>query len=303
MDASHVKVALKTIRYGTVISPSIVRGVIGRFPGRDIDFSKDEASRQFPDVSFHDVERVSKTSSVQGRYPSISTILGCTQSQRNLYWWQLKMIKQLNGEGAFRRYMKERVQIGMAYHTRINKILSDFRKDGSISRSDDELLEGVPDTVIGFIRSVLPILRSLKHSHEMQMEQYVQHHILYYYGRFDAVIRYRDAFFLIDWKTASVGSSKDANVQLSKMYGDPLQVAAYVGAVNSDPNFSNLPTIRNGAVIVAKEDGSTAQVAEMGFNDLNEYWHKWLQCVHRFWYELATRPSSRGVISFVSRGD
>uniref|UniRef100_A0A914RPW7 Uncharacterized protein n=1 Tax=Parascaris equorum TaxID=6256 RepID=A0A914RPW7_PAREQ len=55
------------------------------------------------------------------------------------------------------------------------------------------------------------------------------------------------------------------------MYDGPLQVAAYVGAVNSDPNFSSLPTITNGAVIIAKEDGRAAHVAEMGFHDL-EVW-------------------------------
>lgn len=61
--------------------------------------------------------------------------------------------------------------------------------------------------------------------------------------------KFRDAVFLIDWKTASAGSNKDINVDLSKMYDDPLQVAAYVGAVNSDPNFSLLPTVRSNLTI------------------------------------------------------
>uniref|UniRef100_A0A0M3I8I7 Mitochondrial genome maintenance exonuclease 1 n=2 Tax=Ascaris TaxID=6251 RepID=A0A0M3I8I7_ASCLU len=248
-------------------------------------------------------KRVSNSTQVEGRYPSISTILGCTQSQKKLYWWQLRMIKQLGGEGSFRKYMRERIRCGQAYHARISKILADFCKNGNISQCDDELLEGVSESIIGYMRSVLPILRSLQYSNEIRIEQYARHHILCYYGRFDAIIYYKDAVFLIDWKTASAGSNKDINVDLSKMYDDPLQVAAYVGAVNSDPNFSLLPTITNGAVIIAKEDGTVAHVAEMGFHDLEEYWHRWVRCVHRFWYELATRPTSGGVVSFVSRGE
>uniref|UniRef100_A0A915B5N9 Mitochondrial genome maintenance exonuclease 1 n=2 Tax=Parascaris univalens TaxID=6257 RepID=A0A915B5N9_PARUN len=294
---------VKTIRYGTILTPSIVKGVIGSFPGVNFDVSEQGTSTRLPNVSFHDVKRVSNNTQVEGRYPSISTILGCTRSQKELYWWQLRMIKQLGGEGSFRKYMRERVHCGQAYHARISKILTDFCKHGNISSCDDELLEGVSESVIGYVRSVLPILRSLRYSNEIRIEQYVSHRILCYYGRFDAIIYYKDAIFLVDWKTASTGSTKDINIELSKMYDGPLQVAAYVGAVNSDPNFSSLPTITNGAVIIAKEDGRAAHVAEMGFHDLEEYWHKWLQCVHRFWYELATRPTSGGVVSFVSRGE
>lgn len=41
-----------------------------------------------------------------GRYPSVSTVLGCTTSQQALYRWQLKMVKQLGGIGQFKRYMR-----------------------------------------------------------------------------------------------------------------------------------------------------------------------------------------------------
>lgn len=54
---------------------------------------------------------------------------------------------------------------------------------------------------------------------------------------------FRDTLFLMDWKTASSGSSKDTCTEIEKMYNDPLQLAAYVGAVNSDPNFCMLPEV------------------------------------------------------------
>lgn len=50
------------------------------------------------------LEKITKVE--HGRYPSVSTILGCTTSQRLLYHWQLKMIEQLGGMGAFRKYMR-----------------------------------------------------------------------------------------------------------------------------------------------------------------------------------------------------
>uniref|UniRef100_A0A0M3J4Z8 Mitochondrial genome maintenance exonuclease 1 (inferred by orthology to a C. elegans protein) n=1 Tax=Anisakis simplex TaxID=6269 RepID=A0A0M3J4Z8_ANISI len=171
-----------------------------------------------------DVERLSNsatTTQLSGRYPSISTILGCTQSQRNLYWWQLKMIKQLGGEGSFRRYMRAIVEEILGIQ--------------------------IPDAVLGYMRSVLPVLRSLQHSEFTQLEQYAHHHLLCYLGRFDAIVSYRDALLVIDWKTASSGSSKDTMVEmeLAKMYNDPLQVAAYIGAINSDMKFSHLPTVHS----------------------------------------------------------
>lgn len=60
-------------------------------------FSIFQKTNQFPE-NIADVKN--------GRYPSVSTVLGCTTSQRLLYQWQLKMIKQLGGLGAFKKYMR-----------------------------------------------------------------------------------------------------------------------------------------------------------------------------------------------------
>lgn len=48
----------------------------------------------------------------------------------------------------------------------------------------------------------------------------------------------------MDWKTSSSGSKKEQSSVLSTMYNDPLQIAAYIGAVNSDPVYSDLPKVK-----------------------------------------------------------
>ena len=49
----------------------------------------------------------------------------------------------------------------------------------------------------------------------------------------------RDLICLIDWKT-----SKKSRPLLKNTYDDPLQIAAYLGAVNADPNTRNQVTIQ-----------------------------------------------------------
>lgn len=83
---------------------------------------------------------------------------------------------------------------------------------------------------------------------------------------------FRDALFLMDWKTASSGSSKDTCKEIEKMYNDPVQVAAYVGAVNSDPNFRMLPEVNITFYFYGKEDlfevdGNFTLIYRESFND------------------------------------
>ncbi|VDN53493.1 unnamed protein product [Dracunculus medinensis] len=296
---------LKTIAYGTRITPTIAKNIIGSFPERSL--------LDCAQVSFHDVERTSITRLHNGHYPSISAVLGCTQSQQQLYWWQLKMIKQLGGLAAFRKYMRERIDLGVRYHSFIQQLLTSWRKDGgNISEIHHRLLEKLDDGISGYARSASHILFSLQLSNEMRLEQFTTHHRLCYHGRFDAIIRYKDALFLMDWKTSSSGSKKEQSSVLSTMYNDPLQIAAYIGAVNSDPVYSDLPKIANGAVVVAKESGVCATVVEMNFREIEflfgyrqlfqDYWQKWLKCLKKFWGELESRPSSQGTVSFISSG-
>ncbi|EFO23629.2 hypothetical protein LOAG_04860 [Loa loa] len=234
------KVGAKTIHYGTVIMPSVVKDILGTLPTKEFLVSPPTvlSTQQKQKLSY----LAKNIANVEdGRYPSVSAILGCTTSQRLLYQWQLKMIKQLGGIGAFKKYVRVRMQSGTQYHSCIQKILEELRKRGSFPDDvADQITSEVDSSVASYLTSVLPVLRTLGDKN-MELERPTRHHGLCYSGRFDAAVTYKDALFLMDWKTASSGSSKDTCTGIEKMYNDPMQLAAYVGAVNSDPNFRMLP--------------------------------------------------------------
>jgi hypothetical protein len=60
------------------------------------------------------------------------------------------------------------------------------------------------------------------------------------------------------------------------LYNDPVQVAAYVAAVNSDPAYSFLPPIKRAAIVLAYEDGRKCEVIHMGEEDIEVSCLKWI---------------------------
>ncbi|VDN07836.1 unnamed protein product [Thelazia callipaeda] len=223
-------VGMKTIRYGTVITPNVVKDVLGALPEEQLTAKNTRFLKPVTKIE-------------DGRYPSVSTILGCTTSQRSLYHWQLKMIKQLGGIGAFKKHIRGRMMIGTQYHSCVQRILGEFKNRRSFPDNVAEEVICTVDACVGsYVNSVLPILRTFANNN-MELERHTSHHGLCYNGRFDATVTYKDALFLMDWKTVSSGSTKDNCVEIEKMYNDPLQLAAYIGAVNSDSNFKTLPEV------------------------------------------------------------
>lgn len=68
---------------------------------------------------------------------------------------------------------------------------------------------------------------------------------------------------------------------LDATYDAPLQLCAYLGAINSIPEFQG--RIRQGMIVVAYENGKPADVYKMNEVMLRKYWRVWLKRLHEFW--------------------
>lgn len=73
---------------------------------------------------------------------------------------------------------------------------------------------------------------------------------------------------LIDWKT-----SERKKKTLAATYENPVQIAAYVGALNHDPLY-DIEVVR-GCIVIVHNDGSEAKVLPMSDTKLKEYWKIW----------------------------
>ena len=93
----------------------------------------------------------------------------------------------------------------------------------------------------------------------------------------DCVAVINNTLTLIDWKTSEkVKSSSRA------LYDNPLQVAAYVGAINHDERYSSLGNITSGAVVVVYNSGYPAMTHIFSQDQLGHYWKLWCQRLHQY---------------------
>ncbi|ODN00817.1 Mitochondrial genome maintenance exonuclease 1 [Orchesella cincta] len=125
----------------------------------------------------------------------------------------------------------------------------------------------------GHWSSLSGILTSVDHVHVL--ESHVIHPQLQYCGIVDCVAEFRNRLVLIDWKT-----SQKPKPLVSMTYDTPLQIAAYIGAINYDPKYSL--KINDGMIVVAYEDGSSCQTFLLNSVDIAKYWKLWLQRLRRF---------------------
>lgn len=87
---------------------------------------------------------------------------------------------------------------------------------------------------------------------------------------------FRDAMCALEWKT-----SEKSKPKLSSTYDAPIQICAYLGALNVDKRHSHRST--NGYVVVAYKDGTPANSFFMSDADVKRYWQLWLKRLHEYW--------------------
>lgn len=84
---------------------------------------------------------------------------------------------------------------------------------------------------------------------------------------------------VIEWK-----KSDRQKVSLAATYDAPLQLCAYLGAINADPQYKL--DLRNGLVVIAYTDGQPAHSFRMNETSVRRYWKKWLLRVQEYWLRV-----------------
>nr|CAD7199285.1 unnamed protein product [Timema douglasi] len=154
------------------------------------------------------------------RYPSVSKILNDTMSksaQAALDRWRNKMIAQLGEEG-FLEYHKGLLSKGSLFHSTVHSYLS----GATVALEPD--IEGCWQSMSG----VLPDITNVS-----VLESHVVHSQLLYRGIIDCVAEYKNKPVLIEWK-----KSDKQKPELENTYDAPIQLCAYLGAINYDNNYN-----------------------------------------------------------------
>nr|XP_045012212.1 mitochondrial genome maintenance exonuclease 1 isoform X2 [Jaculus jaculus] len=191
--------------------------------------------------------------------PSVTRILQQTMTSEQIFFlerWRQRMIQEL-GEDGFAEYTSNIFLQGKRFHEHLEHLLS---PQGNLKEKNEHL-------ECGYMESVQHILKDI--SGVRALESAVQHESLKYAGLLDCVAKYQGQLCVIDWKT-----SEKPKPFIWNTYDNPLQVVAYMGAINHDANYSF--QVQCGLIVVAYKDGSPAHPHFMDSELCSQYWTKWL---------------------------
>jgi len=201
---------------------------------------------------------------------SVSQVLSATMSETSrkaLEAWKLRQIQELGEEG-FRRQQELTLSRGSALHAWLEQSLINPEK----LTKHTHLADDITRRHIQSVSHILPKVTGVR-----ALESAIHHPRLNYCGIVDCVARLGKTLCLIDWKT-----SERAKPNLESLYDNPLQLAAYIGAINSDSRYSELGSIHSAAIIVVYNSGWPAVIHRMGKAQIDHYWHAWLARLQQF---------------------
>lgn len=92
-------------------------------------------------------------------------------------------------------------------------------------------------------------------------------------------MNFSDELCALEWKT-----SEKIKSQLYSTYDAPVQLCAYIGALNSDPRYDI--QVKNGYVFVAYKNGENANMFRLTEQDVRKYWALWLQRLQEYWIRV-----------------
>ncbi|NXF03615.1 MGME1 exonuclease, partial [Smithornis capensis] len=197
----------------------------------------------------------------KSKMPSVTRILQQTLSPQQVFYlerWKQKMIAELGKDG-FEEYTKNLFLQGELFHSALESI---FLSEEMATKEKSE-----DDVVSGYLASVEHVLAHV--SEVKALESGVHHESLQYLGLVDCVAKYRGRLCVIDWKT-----SEKPKPFLKNTFDNPIQVAAYIGAINHDANYDF--QVDCGLIVVAYKNGSPAHPHFMDPDLCSHYWNKWL---------------------------
>ncbi|XP_025409790.1 mitochondrial genome maintenance exonuclease 1-like [Sipha flava] len=232
-----------------------------------VDHSKrdlnEEYYQQFVAAVCHDKVIVRKSSECDV-VPSVTNILNATMSEKSkaaLENWKRSMIEKM-GEDGFNEYSRELMAMGRAMHSKIQSYFT-----GSL----DEVSHY--EEVENCWRSLNAVLNNI--SKPILVEKMVVHKELMYKGIVDCVAFYKHTPVVIEWKK----SSRD-KLTLQATYDAPIQLAAYMGAVNNDISYDF--KVEEGLVVVAYSDGHPANVFKLTKQSCLDYWTVWMLRLNKY---------------------
>ncbi|KAJ8719766.1 hypothetical protein PYW08_011941 [Mythimna loreyi] len=193
------------------------------------------------------------------QYPSVTLILNKTMTEESkaaLEKWKQERIAEL-GEEEFNKFYAAQMAVGTKFH---NTLKDYFTQPQTKLRIEKEV-EGVWVSVTDVLKSI---------SAPKAIESNVIHPVLKYRGIFDAIADYEEKPTLIEWKKSDKPRKSIANT-----YDNPVQLAAYFGAVCHDLNYKHL-NVRDALLVIAYTDGSKADTYHLSPDKLREHWAQWL---------------------------
>ncbi|XP_053189249.1 mitochondrial genome maintenance exonuclease 1 isoform X1 [Scomber japonicus] len=211
--------------------------------------------------------------------PSVTRILQQTLSPQQIFYlerWKRKMIAELGEEG-FKEYSQNLFRQGKLFHSALEDVLTSGDKNLSSDTPEH------PPEVQGYLQSISHVLEDVRAVRAI--ESAVQHDSLGYRGIVDCVARYRGVLCVIDWKT-----SEKPKPFLGNTYDNPVQVAAYAGALNNDNNYKY--QVESGLIVVAYKDGTPAHAHQLSSELMLQYWNKWLVRFEEFTNKSSSHASS-----------
>eukprot|EP00058_Branchiostoma_floridae_P025021 XP_002610511.1 hypothetical protein BRAFLDRAFT_275778 [Branchiostoma floridae] len=197
--------------------------------------------------------------------PSVGSILRKTMPPESvlvLERWKARMISELGEEG-FKKLQEDTFKEGQTIHTAIDALLT-----GTPERDLT-----IPEENQGHWASIQHILADI--SDVSVVESVVKHPELQYGGILDCVAKYRGQWCLVDWKT-----SKRLKPTLKQCYDIPLQVAAYMGALNYDDNYGF--QVEKALLVIAYGNGDKGHAHLLPPALSEHYWRQWLKRLHQF---------------------